>query len=333
MDAPDARERVKVLFIMGMTRSGSTLLDNVLGEIDGFFSTGELRLLWKRGLLENRQCGCGARVTECDVWSSVLKHAYGEQWRDLIDAGEVVRWQRKTLRIHRTWGLLRGGPTRGGRHLHDYASLIPALYRSIAGVTGARVIVDSSKRPSDAALLLLRPELDVYIVHLVRDPRAVAFSWRRLKVQPDVGGPDTLARNGPLHSTLRWLHRNLVAHAVRWRVGRRRSLLLRYEDFVTDPKGALEGIVALVGEDASRVPVNDAGTVTLGTNHTVSGNPSRFRSGPITIRDDEEWVRRQAIRDRVGSTVLALPLLGLYGYRVRPGRYGERVRRRVRQPH
>ncbi len=36
----------RVLFIAGPGRSGSTLLDLLLGQIDGFTSTGELRLIW-----------------------------------------------------------------------------------------------------------------------------------------------------------------------------------------------------------------------------------------------------------------------------------------------
>ena len=36
--------RTKVLFIGGYGRSGSTLLDRLLGQIDGFVSVGEVRL-------------------------------------------------------------------------------------------------------------------------------------------------------------------------------------------------------------------------------------------------------------------------------------------------
>jgi hypothetical protein len=71
----NVRKRQKVLFIMGMTRSGSTVLDNVLGEVDGFFSAGEVRLIWKRGILESRSCGCGSPVLECPVWREVVAAA------------------------------------------------------------------------------------------------------------------------------------------------------------------------------------------------------------------------------------------------------------------
>ena len=67
--SPDHREttRLKVLYLLGSSRTGSTLLDNILGEFDGFFSAGEVRFLWRR-LLENRRCGCGQPIGGCEVW-------------------------------------------------------------------------------------------------------------------------------------------------------------------------------------------------------------------------------------------------------------------------
>ena len=51
-------EPVKVLFVGGFGRSGSTLLDNVLGQVDGFASCGEISYLWDRGLEQDRLCSC-----------------------------------------------------------------------------------------------------------------------------------------------------------------------------------------------------------------------------------------------------------------------------------
>src|SRR5918995_1530890 len=50
---------VKVLYVAGLGRSGSTILANTLGQVEGFFSGGELNFIWKHALIENRLCGCG----------------------------------------------------------------------------------------------------------------------------------------------------------------------------------------------------------------------------------------------------------------------------------
>ena len=162
--------------------------------------------------------------------------------------------------------------------------MVAPLYQSIGAVTGARVIIDSSKRPPDAALLRLVPGLDVYVVHLVRDPRAVAYSWRRTRGQPDPNGPVRLARHGTIHSTSRWVYRNAAAEAVMRAVPSDRVLRLRYESFVACPAQTVRSIMRFVGEDGPGPTFSDERTIELGINHTVSGNPSRFRPVPFESR-------------------------------------------------
>src|SRR5690349_9977109 len=70
-------ESVTVLAIGGWGRCGGTLLDMLLGEIDGFVSAGEVREIWLRGCVENRPCGCGLPFAACPFWSQVGKEAFG----------------------------------------------------------------------------------------------------------------------------------------------------------------------------------------------------------------------------------------------------------------
>jgi hypothetical protein len=309
---------IKALYIMGWGRSGSTIMDNLLGGLDGFFSVGELSYFWERGLLEGRRCGCGALIKECEVWSATLKEAFGDPFTDEVDPAAVVRWQRDAARIRHTWRLLRRDSAPPGTPLRAYADVMSRFYRALAHVTGARVIVDSSKRPSDAAVLRLVPRVDAHYVQLVRDPRAVAYSWRRRKAQLDKVQPADLVPHGPVDSTLHWTGWNLAADALRRRHHAGKSLLLRYEDFIEAPRAALAAMARLVGEDPADMPLVGERTARLSVNHTVSGNPSRFTTGAVELRRDDEWVTHQRRGDRVVSTALALPLLGRYGYPVRP---------------
>ncbi len=305
-------ERVRVLYIMGWGRSGSTILDNLLGAVDGLFSMGELHYFWERSVLVGRSCGCGRPVTECEVWSKVLRAMEGS------DAREIVRWQSDAVRIRHTWKLLHADPAGGAPALKAYADVTTRLYSAARDVTGARVLVDSSKRPSDAALLQLLPEVDPYFVHLVRDPRAVAYSWKRKKAQRDTAAPAEMLMHGTLNNAVNWTVWNLAADAVRRRAGRSRSLLLRYEDFVSRPRDSIASIAALVGEASAVLPFDDERTAHLGTNHTVSGNPSRFTTGPVQIRPDQQWITAQRLGDRVATTALTLPLLARYRYPLVP---------------
>ena len=313
-------ERAKVLYIVGWGRSGSTIIDNLLGETEGFFSAGELGHVWQRGLIEGRRCGCGEVLTDCELWSRVLRAAFGEDYRNTLDVQALVSARREAVRVRHSWRLLQHTPGQpaGTPALDSYVSAVDRLYRAIAATTGARVIVDSTKRPSDAALLRLLPNVEAFYLHLVRDPRAVAYSWRRRKAQLDRNRVVDMEAHGPTSSTVSWLGWNLAAEVLRRRHDARRSLLLRYEDFVARPRPTAQRIVDLVGESPESLPFENDRTVRLGRNHTVSGNPDRFKTGSVNLREDTEWAAKQPRGDRLVTTMLALPLLHRYGYRLLP---------------
>ena len=75
---------VPVLFIGGLGRSGSTLVDRVLGQTPGVCSVGELVFLWERGLLANERCGCGEPFDGCPFWKEVGVRAFGDAARVLV---------------------------------------------------------------------------------------------------------------------------------------------------------------------------------------------------------------------------------------------------------
>jgi hypothetical protein len=308
------RSPVKVLYLIGWGRSGSTLLDTLLGEVPGFFSAGELRNLWKEGLQEGRRCGCGRPVVECPVWSAVLERVRAT---GAPSPNRMARVQHEALRTRHTWSVIRRTRSRAGlpSTLAGYASGAEDLYAAIRDVTGARVVVDSSKVPPNAALLAAMPSVEPYLLHLVRDPRASAYSWQRQKDRLDGKQDETLPRFGLVQSSINWLAFNGAAEVLR-RHDRYGYKLLRYEDFVVDPRGSLEGVVRFVGEPADTLPFTDRAVAHLGGNHTVSGNPSRFRTGSIEIRDDDEWRIKQHPSHRVLVTALTSPALARYGYDV-----------------
>jgi hypothetical protein len=308
--------KTKVLYIAGWGRSGSTIIDNILGEIDGFFSGGEIHYLWERGFIEGRKCGCGLRLSECEVWSKVLE-LLDQKGIDKKTASQVVRWQEESVRVRHTFRLVRSRPPSNRDAFDSYVRVLGEVYSAAAQVTGARVIIDSSKRPSDGALLRFVPGVIPYLVHLVRDPRAVSYSWRRRKAHLDRGAPTEMRQHNPFGSTSSWTVWNLAIEATRRRLDSNETMFLRYEDFVARPRASIEAIVAMIGESTTGLPFEDDTTVRLTGNHTISGNPSRFSTGAVVLSADDEWTRKQSLPDRAIATSLALPLLHRYGYPLR----------------
>ncbi len=157
--------------------------------------------------------------------------------------------------------------------------------------------------------------MEPFAVHLVRDPRAVAFSWQREKYYPAFGEP--MQRFGPIHSALSWDVRNAASELVTRQLGPR-ALRIRYEDFVLQPRATIQAILKLAGESPERLPFVDERTLALESAHTVMGNPSRFLTGHVEIQADAEWVSHLQRGDRLLVTLLTAPLLRRYGYRLRP---------------
>jgi hypothetical protein len=296
---------LRILCITGWCRNGSTIIGNILNEVPGLFHVGELHFLWKNaaGRGSNPWCGCGRTLVTCPVWSEVLPlgRPAGVSAEEHADA--VVRRQQVCVRTRHTWHVLRRGLH--SQEIREHAALMTRVYHAVAGVTGARVIVDTSKVPGEAALLPHLEGVTPYYVHLVRDPRATAHSWARPK--------QYIHPMAAWKSTAYWVGFDLASEAITRRHPER-SLLLRYEDFIADPGPAVEAMLRLCGSDPAANPLRDR-TFELRGNHTVTGNPDRFQIGPTVIGErDDAWRSGLPARDRLAATVLSWPLRWRYGY-------------------
>lgn len=295
-----------VVYLLGKGRSGSTLLSMALGELDGFFAAGELRFFWRRGLVEDRRCACGEAITACPVWGAVAARLTD------LDAEALARDSEAVYR----WGAvprLLAGRTRGWAAFERWAEATGRLVDAVAEVTGAEVVVDSSKWPTEPGVLGRIDGVAPHSVLLVRDPRAVAWSWQRTKAHHDLVEPREMDRYPAWHSGLSWTARNLVAEATARRSPGPRTTL-RYDDFVADPRRALVDLGRLVGRDPDVDAVLDGRTLSVTQGHTLAGNPTRFGGSSLTIRPDDEWRTGLAARDRRVVTALTWPLTKRYGY-------------------
>ncbi|TCK27883.1 sulfotransferase [Pseudonocardia endophytica] len=304
-------DRPKVLYIAGWGRSGTTLLDNLVGSHHGVFTAGEVTCLWKLSFVDGRLCGCGVPLLNCDLWRAILDRAFGGP----PDPYHMLELQRTAISVWRTPTMVSGarrGEIDAG--VVEYADVLSRLYRAIAAETGASVIVDASKRPPDAVATGLAEGVDPYLLHMIRDPRACAFSWQRTMAQPDTSSPSLMHRHGRLMNIGHWVSWNLASEMVSRVYPEGHYTQLRYEDFMTDPRATMDRVMEFVGEPVVDSPFVDRTTALLPANHTVAGNPKRFRTGEVRIRLDDEWRHRQSAVDRRTATALALPLLPRYGY-------------------
>lgn len=291
----------------------------MLGQVPGCCSVGELVHLWERGLVGDERCGCGLTFHSCPFWSEVGTRAFGG-WNAL---GPGVLDLKRRVDRHRFVPLMVA-PRLSRTYAADlrrFSEVLVRLYRGIADVSGADVVVDSSKSSSYLVLLRRLRDVDLRLVHLVRDARGVAYSATKRVRRPEVVREVAyMPTSHPARSAAEWDAYNLVFGAVR--TSQVPSLRLRYEDLLRDPRDGLRRVLVLAGKDLAGLPGTDLAfvgdtTVSLGITHTISGNPMRFESGAVPFRLDEAWRTRLPRRHRVVVSALTWPLMRRYGYDLR----------------
>ncbi len=302
----------KIIVIAGWERSGSTIIANALGSAPGVLSVGEINNLWDRGFGSNLLCSCERPFSECDQWRGIAEAAFG------VDRHTVARRAAEAIvPLGNTWLLRRRLPLIGSRQdgiEAPYGELLTRLYGTIAEQSQARVMVDASKLPWHAAVAAGLDDFEVFVLHVVRDPRGVAYSHRkRVRYDTDDDKALYMDRHGVTFSSLAWVYRNRLSE---WEWGDTgRYLRVRYEDFIADPAGTLRGVFEFVGEPELSVPFTEDGRLQLSPSHNISGNPSRFQQGPVTLRVDDAW--RKALPRWVAAYVrlVTWPHMTHYRYR------------------
>lgn len=302
-----------VLYIGGFGRSGSTLLERMLGQLPGVCAVGEVVHLWERGLVGDELCGCGEPFAGCPFWAEVGKVAFGG-WEQ-VDREAVLHLRRavdRTRYIPRLASPVMRPTHR--RELQSYARYLDRLYAAIKQVSGAEVIVDSSKHAS-YAFLLRRCRVDVRVLHLVRDSLAVAHSWAKKVPRPETDQPAWMPVYSVPSSSLWWLLHNAMFDLLG--LSRSPTMRLRYEDMLAAPRETVSSVAAFGGlalrPDALQ-GFHGPDLVDLAADHTVAGNPMRFKTGTLQLRRDDDWKSTMPRRARRSVAVLTWPLRRRYGY-------------------
>lgn len=306
-----------MLYLGGIGRSGSTLIERVIGQLPGVCAVGELVHLWERGITEGERCGCGEPFRVCPFWMQVGEAAFGG-W-DEVDVDHIASLRARVDRNRFIPVLARRRDVPPGlaQTLSEYTAYYARLYSAIAEVSGCQLIVDSSKHPSLAHCLRWQQDIDLRVLHLIRDSRAVAHSWSRQVRRPDTDSESYMTRYSTSMAAGQWNVQNAAFHLLA-RLDCP-TLRLKYEDFTADPEEALRLIVGF-----AELPEPD-GYPFMGTTgasrwaqltplHSVSGNPMRFTNGKIAIQPDDRWRTSMPKAQQRTVTAMTFPMLAGYGY-------------------
>lgn len=299
---------LKVIYIAGPGRSGSTLLGTLLGQPEGFVDVGEIWQYWRKrhrpGARAN--CACGEPLASCPFWAAVEAALESPGGPELASVQDAIRMSA----VPRLWRQARSGQLAGSR----FAVALADLYRAVAKAANARVIVDSSKIPGQGMVAAVLPGVDLYVVHLTRDPRSCVNSWRSEKLRGD--GAGRVGERRPSRVLRDWNSWNLVSMTLLRRLaGKGRYLKVAYEDFADRPREQTEAILAFAGETSASLPFTGERSVILEPGHIFAGNPDRFGPSEREISRRDRWRDELPRRTRIEAQLLTTPLRQLLGYR------------------
>jgi len=306
--------RITILYIAGWGRSGSTMLGGLLAEsLAESAYIGELWNIWEDYFKRNDYCGCKRRYRDCPFWRTIFS-------RSGIDNDTGLELMATKFRFLGTRSLVRPMHLATSKEqpieLRQYLYYLESVYAALAATTNSRVLIEASKTPNLIPLLASSQSIDLKVIHLVRDPRAVAYSWYHRTKQR---GPDSssgeMDRHSPIRSTAGWLARNFFTNKM---VNQTKtpSICVRYEQLAETPRNCIQIACRELGLQTSNSRLRKRQSA---HGHSVRGNPSRFSSSNANkiVRDDT-WKTALPIGERLLITAIAFPMLRTYGYKIQP---------------
>lgn len=297
--------KIRLVYILAASHSGSTLLAMLLGAHPDICTVGELKAT-SLGDTDRYLCSCRQKIKQCPFWNSISRDM-AKRGIDfnITNSGTDFRscaspYARRLLRPMHRGHLLE--------KLRDLSLILSPTWRKqlpkiqhvnynlmecILDRTGKKIIVDSSKIGTRLKYLLRNPSLDVRIIRLIRDGRGVAltyldpFKFADSNDSQFRGGGTGNRRKSKIHFMDRaaheWLRANKEAEAILQHVDRSQWTEIHYETLCTEPEKTLNGILTFIGADSQKIPVDFRSV-----EHHILGNGMRLDSYS-EIRLDERW--------------------------------------------
>lgn len=304
----------ELIYIAGSGHSGSTLLNMLLDSHEEISGLGEIHRfsLAIKNDIKPLLCSCGKTVLVCPFWVEIIDTLLDDY---SISRGELNDFRTTTadfmprdvdsqylnksnneklypISLNRIamvigsfwlWNMVkRISPEVNANYAAIQNSL--HLFDAVRKAKGTPIIVDSTKNPTRLKGLFLLKDGNLFIIHLIRDGRAVCYSrMRREAVSMEESAKIWLAEQRKLH---------LVMHDI----PESAIYKIHYEELAANPEEVLEKICEKLKIPYQPEMVNFRSR----SGHILGGNPMRFQSEETDIRIDLEW------KDKLTSVDLAI---------------------------
>ena len=257
----------EIAYIVSDRRAGSTLLQNLLGQISRITAVGELRML--QGHLKREgpgeswdwRCSCREELTACPLWSKI---------HELMDLKSCrTRLDHSLFESHRVRECLEKYALEGRLVAEDSLKILDAIRK----IAKADLVVDSSKDAMQAYYLHAQRPASVRLILLQRSIDELAYS----KMKHREGRAP-----GPLRM---WAFMNRVGRQNRSirevvdQIETSHVYRLTYKALASDPRGEIRKLLGFLS--FGPIPDQLPDSLEPQHDHSIGGTPSRFNSSPV----------------------------------------------------
>ena len=220
----------KIYFILGSSRSGSSIFEFLFSKHFQITALGELRWLFKRGVLDNEKCGCGNKFSNCKFWSAYLESFQIKNPKSIDDLRNFfdMPWNLLPLKFK----FLR---TKKWKHKWEiYSSTISKTYDFL--IKENELIVDNSKSPFYLYVLKKSLKHKINIIYFKRDIRGVVYSYNKTKKRLESNSNlKYMRKKSFLHASFYWIIMDLTCYFMFLKNNVSNTYIVKYENFCSNP--------------------------------------------------------------------------------------------------
>ncbi len=283
-------EPIRVLYIMGTARSGSTILEILLAHGERCLGVGELTAIVQDGFIENKPCSCGAPFDKCTFWGKVkeklaLSPETLQEWAELQ---HKVEWHTGFLR--QCFGLL------SAHEWERYCEYNRKLLQALREISGAAIIVDSSKYAGRALALSRMNGVDLRVICLTRSPEGLMTSFQK-------PNKDEQRPKKPWAVFRYYVFVMISLRVAMWKLREERIYTLDFEELLANPVGQIARLAtwASMDQGGTQRRLNEREYFDVG--HLVTGNRLR-RTGKVRFSSAIRFAESIHTRNKIVVVVM-----------------------------
>jgi hypothetical protein len=262
---------MKIIYIAGDGRSGSTLLDSVLNNAEDSLSIGEFSRFWTRYLEGKSYCGCDDNIRKCNLWSKIISEIYDKFEISLEETEEKIF----QIRFFKNFSNIDKYIEKPSWKI--FCDLIKYVYKRISEITNTTILIDSSKYPSWGYFLYKLNFAEFFFIHLERNLVDVANSWKKTKLLPEYNGKVYMPIKSNFTILKSWIKIKYLCHKIS-QVSDLKYVYIQYEDFCNDNSKYLNFFDEVFNLKISKT------TLKFKFNHAIGGNPMRVQAEKLKIK-------------------------------------------------